>query len=522
MPSKIRQILPHALLLAAVLAAFSPALWNGFVYFDDDAYITENPHVAHGLSAANIRWAATGVLNANWHPVTWWSHMLDVSIFGMAAWGHHLHAILLHGLSAGLLYTLLRRWGLALWPAALAAAIWAVHPLRVESVAWASERKDVLSVVLGLAALLAYDTYARRGGWKALVAVLGFFALGLAAKPMLVTLPCVFLVLDALLYHRLSPTPARENLRVLAEKLPFFALTAGSVAITLWAQRSAMRSIDVLSLGQRLEVAVYAAATYLGKTVLPTELTPLYPLHVDDFTGAGTAWRAAALIGMSVAVLAIRRSRLPLAGWLLFLGTLVPVSGILQVGNQSHADRYTYLPSIGLAMMLGWAIQEAPRQKVVRAMGIAAVGLLAILTARQTRLWHDTETLFSYTLAHTRENSVANNNLGHYLVAQGRLKEGIAYIEEATRISPGNLEARFNLGSAYVLIGEPRKAISMLAPLVHFFPFDADIYVNLAMAMYETRDEQFPVVADNAIQLLPEEHPARARLQEYLKNFKPR
>jgi hypothetical protein len=519
MPEKIKRIAPQAALIAAVLVAFSPALWNGFVYFDDDAYITQNPHVAGGLTWEGVRWAATGVLNANWHPLTWWSHMLDVSIFGMAAWGHHLHSILLHGLSVCVLFALLRRWGLAMWPALLAAGVWAVHPLRVESVVWAAERKDVLSVIFGLLALLAYDAYARRSGWKWFSTALLCFALGLMAKPMLVTLPCVLLVLDALIYARLSPTLSRSNLRVLAEKLPFFLLTTGSVAITLWAQRDAMQSTELLSLDQRVAVAAYAAVEYLWKTTLPTGLTPIYPLHTEDFTVVGALWRGVLLGFVTAVALLLHRARLPLAGWLIFLGTLVPVSGIMQVGNQSHADRYTYLPSIGLALVMGWVLQSVANRKVVRGVGVAVLCLLIALSAWQTRLWRDTETLFTHTLAHTRDNSIAHNNLGRALLEQGRTQEALGHIEEAVRLAPGNAEARFNLGTAYRVTGEPRKAISMLAPLMPKYLYDPDFHLNLALAMHETRDPQFPVVANNALELLPEGHPARELLLEYLKAF---
>ena len=501
----------------AVAVAFAPVLWNGFVYFDDDAYITENPRVAGGLTLEAARWALGGVLNSNWHPLTWWSHMIDVSLFGMAPWGHHLHSLALHAANACLVFALLRAWGVGLWPAALSAALWAVHPLRVESVAWASERKDLLCAFYGLFTLLAYDRRARGGPWWWLIVSLAAFALGLMAKPMLVTLPCVMLVLDVLVYRRTLPLFSMATSRAVGEKLPFFLLVGGSVAITLWAQRGAMQPPEVLSLGQRVVVALLAVGTYLRDTLAPTcfqALTPLYPLHSASLSlpWAMLCVGIVALVSLYALLLA-RRSLLPLAGWLLFLGMLVPVLGILQVGNQSHADRYTYLPAIGLALIFGWLLE---RSRVLRGLALPACIVLMLLTSAQSARWRDTESLFTHTLAHTRDNAVAHNNLGRYLLEHDRAAEAMMHLEEAVRLAPANPEGRFNLGSAYLLAGEPRRAISMLAPLMPYYLQDPAFHLNLALAMRQTGDPQFPVVAENALQLLPPGHPARQGLLDAL------
>lgn len=511
-----------AALIAAITAlAFAPSLRNGFVYFDDDAYITDNPQVAAGLGLAGVRWAFESVINANWHPLTWLSHMLDVSLFGMAPWGHHLSSAVLHVASTALVFLLLRRWTGALWPAALAALFWGLHPLRVESVAWAAERKDVLSVAFGLLALLAYDGYVRRGGAGRLLASCAALALGLMTKPMLVTLPCVLLLLDVTVYRRLFRA---DVARVLAEKVPFAVLSFASAGVTLWVQRTAMQPVDLLPPAQRLLLAIQATAAYLWNTVFPWPLAPLYPLDTAVLTPAQTLLPAAVVVVLTLAAILLWRTRLVPAGWFLFLGTLAPVSGIVHVGNQSHADRYTYLPSLGLALIAAWGLLCIERRGARARVAVRAVCCIALvpciaLTWRQTAHWRDTEALFTYTLAHTRSNSVAHNNLGRYLIEQGRVPEGIAHIEDACRIAPGNLEAQFNLGSAYLLVGDPARAANALLPLAPAYPNDPAFFANLATALYGARDSRFPAAASRALELLPAEHPARMRLKEMLLNF---
>lgn len=507
-----------ALLVAGLsIAVFWPATGNEFIYFDDDAYVTENPEVNAGLSWAGVRWAFTAVRNANWHPLTWLSHMADVSLFGLEPWGHHLVNVLLHGANAGLVAVLLWRWSGALCPAALAAALWAVHPLRVESVAWVAERKDVLSLFFGLLCLFAYDLWVRRGGLCWGVAAWGALALGLMAKPMLVTLPCAMLLLDATLYGRLG-RGGRAALRVLLEKAPFFALVLASVLVTLWAQRTAMQPPEHLPWSLRGFMAAQACAAYLSKTVWPWPLVPLYPIDTGVLTlRASLGGMAVVALGSIVALGAWRTRALP-AGWFLFLGTLVPVLGIVAVGNQAYADRYTYLPSVGLALVLTWGLAAAWRWraglgKVLGVLGcLAGVGAVAMTQAQLAR-WKNTETLFRHTLEHTRNNSVAHNNLGRYLLEHGRTYEGLDHTRAAVQIAPANLEARFNFGSALLMTGDPARAAAVLIPLVEAMPNDAGVYTNLALALHASGDPRYTYAAQEALARLPEGHPSRAQME---------
>lgn len=321
---------------------------------------------------------------------------------------------------------------------------------------------------------------------------------------MLVTLPCVLLVLDATIYRRL-------RWGAVAEKLPFFGLAVGACAVTVWAQRFAMQSPAALSLLKRIALASNAYVAYLLKTVWPSHLTPLYPLHTEALTLGYAVVGVVVLGGITVAVLLRGNDRVR-AGWLIFLGTLVPVIGIVAVGNQAYADRYTYLPSLGLAMMMG--VMLSGRTQV--GLALFATVVFSVLTWQQIGRWHDTETLFRYTLAHTTENSVAHNNLGRYLLEKGEVKEGVEQVEEAVRIAPGNLQARYNLGTGYLLDGQFRKAVDTLGPLGQYYAYDPNFNVNLALALHGAKDSHFSIAANNALMLLPPDAPARQKLLDLL------
>lgn len=503
------------------IMVYWPATANDFVYFDDDAYVTENPEVNAGLSMAGIRWAFTAVLNSNWHPLTWLSHMVDVSLFGLDPWGHHLMSVLIHAVNAGLLVLLLWRWTGGLWPALLAATLWALHPLRVESVAWVAERKDVLSLFFGLSCLLAYDAYVRRGNMARAALAWSALGLGLMAKPMLVTLPCVLLLLDLTLYRRMPWGNWRAAGWVLLEKLPFIALSLGSVLITLLAQRSAMQSPEALPWAVRGYLATQACGAYFSKTVIPWPLVPLYPLGDAVLTLRASAGCLAALLLGSIVALGAWRTRVVPAGWFLFLGTLVPVLGFVAVGNQAYADRYTYLPSVGLALILAWALGALWRVRVALGWAAAAAAVAAIiaatgLTRAQIARWEDTESLFRHTIAHTGDNSVAHNNLGRFLLEHGRTLEGLDETREAARLAPGNLQAQFNFGCALLINGHAQRALATLLPLAVPMGDDPALHLNLALAMYACGDTRFPIAAREALARLPEGHPGRAQIEALL------
>lgn len=467
-------------LAVLILVAFGGALRNGFVNFDDDAYVTENPHVSTGLSIANLRWALTATHSANWHPLTWLSHQLDCELFGLRPAGHHATSLLLHAANAVLLFLFLRRATGARWPSLIVAALFAVHPLRVESVAWAAERKDVLSAFFGLAALCGYVNYARKPGYWGHVLVSVLFTCSLLAKPMLVTFPCVLLLLDYWPLRRIHTTSGPRAfwgsmLSATLEKLPLFALSGAVAALTVLAQHSAgaVAGLETYPWSVRAGNALLSYTGYLGKFFWPRSLAVPYPLHPDAVTPTRIALASALLCLITVAALWQWRRRPVLAvGWFWCLGMLVPVIGFLQVGSQAMADRYTYLPQIGIVWAVVWvaAIRSRGRQETdydydydykhdyeheteksmwhsrprlcssesetfVSAqskaqpgaavphhqwlLGVVALVLICTcvaLTQRQVAIWLDSETLFRHALAVTRDNSVAHNNLGRHLL----------------------------------------------------------------------------------------------------------
>ena len=446
--------------------AFGGALRNGFVAFDDDRYVYENPMVAQGLTPAGVRWALTTGTEANWHPLTWLSHMADVDMHGLEPAGHHLTNLLLHAANAVLLFGVLRGLTGRFWPALLAAALWAVHPLRTESVVWISERKDVLSTFFGLLALGAYGRAAPRGrlGWT-----VPFFALSLMAKPTWVTLPMILLLLDA---WPLGRWPAEPWRKLAAEKGPLFLLAAASCAVTFGVQRhgGTVLAGEWLPFGARLENAAVAYVQYLVALFRPLDLACFYPPQRGSPAAAG--WALAVLAALTAAAAAHARRR-PwwLIGWLWFLGTLVPMIGLVQVGGQARADRYTLLPHVGLIVALVWGLAEiwenlrrasAGRRFAaalwIMPVGVAvvAVGLLTELSRRQTATWRDSETLFRHAAAATQNNTYMRFNLANVLAQQERWPEAGAEYRAVLAISPDNPAALNNL--AWALTAMPPVA----------------------------------------------------------------
>ncbi len=385
-------------LVALTLGALGHACWNGFVNFDDDGYVVHNRHVQAGLTAPGLLWAVTTTHAANWHPLTWLSLQLDASLYGpSSAWGFHLTNLLSHAAAVVLLFLALRLMTGAAWRSAVVAALFAVHPMHVESVAWVSERKDVLSGLFAMLTLLAYAWYVRRPGWGRYLLVLAAFGLGLTAKPMLVTLPCVLLLLDYWPLDRLTPARSASEGRtslagasgwgqggaVLLEKLPLFAMTAAACLVTVYAQQrgGAVNSLEQLPLGERLMNALVAYADYLGKLVWPARLAPFYP-HPRGRLLLEQAGRAGLLlVAITALVVWARRRRYLAVGWLWFLGTLVPVIGLVQVGSQGMADRYTYIPSVGPFLAVVWGVAD------LAAHGRATVRPAAALAALLLGIW---------------------------------------------------------------------------------------------------------------------------------------
>ena len=492
---KLRSLAAAGLALL-VIATFLPVVDNGFVSFDDDVYIVNNPHVRGGLTLDGIRWAFTSAYASNWHPLTWLSHMLDVSLFGLHPQGHHLVGLLLHTATALLALAVLHAMTGALWPSALAAALFAVHPLRVESVAWAAERKDLLSGFFVLLALSAYLRYVRRPAPLRLILVVVAMSVGLLAKPMAVTLPFALLVLDWWPLGRLRISPgagAGSSLRVLLlEKSPLFLLSALSAAVTLTVQSlgGATGALSHLSWGVRLSNAMVSYTRYLGMTFWPVRLSVFYPHPEDYWPFAMTLAAVAVLAALSLAaVLARRRAPALAAGWLWFLGTLVPVIGLVQTGGQAMADRYTYLPSLGIVVALVWGTRQlAPSRTAARAFAVLALLVclcLMLLSRRQVAFWRDSRALFGHALVIDGGNWLAHLNYGASLSDEGRFAEAVPHYRAALRLQPSNPKVLSNLGVASSMLGRHDDAVDLLRRALENDPQNPERHYNLGIAWYE-------------------------------------
>jgi len=488
----ILAIFQRGWLLAVVLAAvafgvYSPVLQHPFVNFDDQSYIVENSHVSGGLSWSTVGWAMTATEEANWHPVTWISHALDCQFFGLNARGHHATNAILHAVNTALIFLLLLAATGLRWRSLAVAALFALHPLNVESVAWAAERKNVLSMFFLLLTLGAYGLYALKPSVARYLAVFSLFVLGLAAKPMVVTLPCALLLLDYWPLRRVQSLD-RSDQRIVQrswrwlvlEKMPFFALSAASSAITIYAQRLSMPTTEVLPFSQRLGNAVYSYAMYLWKTFWPTRLAVFYPHEGANLA----AWRVGVsiilLAGISVWVWTQRRSRsYLLIGWLWFLGNLVPVIGIVQVGDQGMADRYMYLPLMGLLVMVVWGIADLDGEKFRSKKGMLAAGLglacaaLSVLTLRQLDTWRSSNDLWSHALKVTSNNYLAEDYMGSALLVQAYEASGQRYSDDATvhfrdavRINPHDAIGHLNLGADFHEHGKLAEAIEQYSEVL--------------------------------------------------------
>ena len=447
------------LLLAATLAVYIQVRQYDFVNYDDPQYVGNNIHVRAGLTAGGLLWALTSFDAANWFPVTWLTHMADYQFFGMDAGWHHLTNVWLHALNALLLYAVFRRMTGARWPSAFVAFLFALHPLHVESVAWIAERKDVLNAFFWFLTLWFYARYVERPGVGRYLAVLLAFCLGLMTKPMIVTLPFVLLLLDV--------WPLRRTLRrsLLLEKLPLLALAAGASIVTFLAQRSAgaVAPLAGTSFALRLENALVSYLVYIRDMLWPAGLAVLYPLP-QTLPIFGVIAAVLALAGISLLVARQFRARPYLAvGWCWYLGTLAPVIGLVQVGSQSHADRYTYVPMIGLSIMLAWGVADLAEhwpcaRKAVIAAAIAAIAACAAVTWFQIQYWASTETLERHALQVTSGNFIMHNNLSDYYLEQKRDEDAREEAAEALRINPEYLEAHLHLATALNRMGNRADA----------------------------------------------------------------
>ena len=462
-----------------------------FINLDDPQYVASNDRVLKGLSWENARWAFTTLRMANWHPLTWLSYMLDAELFGRSAGGYHAVNVVLHAINAALLYLVLVSMTAKPWHSAVAAALFAVHPLRMESVAWVAERKDVLCALFFIGAIGCHARYAAARSWRWYAAVVGCFVLGMLSKPMIVTLPFVLLLMDAWPLKR----PERW-IRLVGEKLPLFALSALSSVITYVAQRrgGATDSQQVYSLSMRLGNAVWAYGRYLKKTLWPDDLAIFYP-YIGAVRGTRFPWgavgiSATVLVGVTlVGILMWKRQRAVLVGWLWFLGVAVPTIGLVQVGGQSMADRYSYLPHIGLLIALVWGAGELVKPRFALFLACAAVAALAGTTLLQLRHWRSSFTVYTHALKVTERNTMANVGLGMWFNRNGQGDQAMAHYIEALKIDPTHATAHSNLGGLLHERGDLRSAYRHLRAALDTNPKSVEAHNNLANVLADRGNE---------------------------------
>ncbi len=485
-------------LAGATILALWPVVHAGFINYDDNDYVTSNAWVQAGLTWKSVGWAFTSNHASNWHPLTWLTHMLDVQLFGKQATGPHCVNLLLHVLNTILLFCLLRRITAAHWRSFFVAGLFALHPLHVESVAWVSERKDVLSTLFWMLTLLAYAQYAdntKSPGSKSkllYMLTLVLFALGLMSKPMLVTLPFVMLLLDFWPLRRFELSnfkqPSQTIIRLVLEKVPFFLLSAASCAVTSWAQQKAIQPLEYLPMTDRWANAVVAYARYIGKALLPSNLALPY-LHPGNWPTNQVTMAVILLAGMClVAVFTVRKHPYVFVGWFWYLGTLVPVIGLVQVGTQSIADRYTYIPLIGVFVIATWGLTSWFIRWRLPGIASFLVVLLpltfcGVLTHQQAKRWHDSESLFKHSAAVTEGNYVALGNVGGVLFEAGKLDEAMDFYQRSHQANPRYPEAINSIGAVLSAKGREDEAMEWFRKTLDLQPTHADALFNMGNAM---------------------------------------
>src|SRR6266513_311405 len=503
--------------ICAVLAVitwliFGQTLGHQFVTYDDPNYVYENANVTAGVSLQGLIWAFTHTVGGNWHPLTTISHMGDCQLWGLKPAAHHLTNILLHSIAVILLFLVLQQMTGALWQSAFVAALFAIHPLHVESVAWVSERKDVLSAVLLMLTLAAYVRYAGAPSIGRYLIVLMIFALGLMSKPMLVTVPFVFLLLDHWPLRRFDKVerfkPGSGITRSLnqrpsflfLEKTPLLVLSGLSCLVTIWAQDQATGSLEQLPFTWRLSNALVSYIEYARQTFWPARLAVFYPYPNNPLSIWKVTLASAFLLTVSAIAIFLRKKRpYVLTGWFWYVGMLVPVIGIVQIGEQGHADRYTYLPQIGLFLLIVWGVADLANTWHLRReyLWLAATITIAVLSYRaavQTVFWKNSERLLDHTLSGTSDNDFAHNNLGFLYLRHGELDKAISHFETAIKIRSGKSQTRYNLGTALVHVnlanalareGRPEEAIVHYEQAVKLRPDYGDAYYNFGSVLFQ-------------------------------------
>lgn len=505
---KIQKYAAVLTISTAVLFLYWPVFQYGFIGYDDLAYVRDNPWIRDGLTSSGVRWAFTTLFSSNWYPLTWLSHMLDFQLFGAAAGFHHLVNVFLHLVNSLLLFFVLSAMTGARWKSFFTAVLFALHPQHVESVAWISERKDVLSTLFWIVGLGMYDRYVKQPGAGRYLAVLAAYFMGLLAKPMVVTFPFVLLILDVWPFHRLRAWGSRPHTdgsgeiralpvgKALLEKVPLLALTVCSSVLAVVAQSrgGAMTPLEGLSFASRISSAFFAYTMYLWKTVYPLHLAVIYP-HPDGGHGMWRSLLSAMFLAVVTALAVMKWKKAPFfpVGWLWFLGTLVPVIGLVQVGKQYMADRYMYIPHIGLFVILVWGIDALTegwpgRGMWLKASSAVVVAGMIFLSRTQVGYWRDTSALFRHALQTTKNNWVAAYFLGLEMERQGKIDEAIGHFADSARFKPLFFEVRLNMGNALLKEKRIDEAIEYYAEAWNLRPQDPALPFNLGLAYWQKGD----------------------------------
>ena len=499
-PKKYQALCIYLLLALVTIAVFWQVGSCDFISYDDPVYVRNNEHVNTGLSWDNVIWAFTKSYASNWHPLTWVSHMLDCQLFGMAPAGHHLTNLFLHVVNTLLLFAVLKRMTGAVWRSVFVAAAFALHPLHIESVAWVAERKDVLSTLFWILTMGAYLGYVNRPNKGRYVLVLVVFGLGLMAKPMLVTLPLVLLLLDYWPLGRFQKASHHENTgrtqkgifgHLLLEKVPLLVLSAGSCAVTYLAQQKggAVTAVSAISPATRISNAVFSYAKYIGKMIWPSRLAVFYPHPRDKLSLLGAVLIAILLFTISVWVINLAKKRGYLTvGWFWYIITLLPVIGIVQVGLQAMADRYTYVPLTGLFIIVAWGLADIStkwpyRKAVLTILSVTVLSAMAIASRLQVRHWRNSVTIFEHALKVTDDNYVAYSSLAWQLYEEGKIDQAIAYHYQVLQIKPYYLPAHKGLGRILLETGRYDEAVKHYAKALQIKPDNPDVYKNMGNAL---------------------------------------